>query len=535
MTSISFESIKKKWRLITLSIVLTGYMIPAIAQSNLIHGIVFDDVNKNGLLDQHESGIPGVMVSNQREVVLTDTQGRYQLPAQPRMIVFITKPSGYSIPLNENHQPQFYYIHQPQGSPRDLQYPGIEPTGPLPESLNFPLYRGEVTDQFDAIIVGDPQPRDVRELGYFRDDIVSEMVNHQVSLYLAYGDIAFDDLSLYQEYNQIVGTLGVPAYNVHGNHDMNYDVSHDSLSTETFKRHFGPADYSFNYGKVHFVVLDNVAYSGWDHQNNRHGTYVGQLSEKQLTWLENDLSQTPDDYLVVINTHIPLKTTQSDAGSINTVNKQELFEILKHRKHLLALSAHMHYIDHLAFTPEDGWVSEAPFPNINVGAGCGAWWSGPKDPRGIPVSYSLDGSPNGFYIFNFDGNDFNYRYIPANTPEHQQMRISFPIGQLEKDSLINKHILVNIFNADPNTLVQCRLDDGEPMVMQQQYAQDPFIVEYLADGKNFPSWSNRALEHQHMWSLPLPDLVPGTHSLRVNAQDSKGNSYRGFTIFKVSP
>ena len=41
---------------------------------------------------------------------------------------------------------------------------------------------------------------------------------------------------------------------------MNYDVQADSLSDETFESYFGPASYSFNYGKVHFIVLDDIRY-----------------------------------------------------------------------------------------------------------------------------------------------------------------------------------------------------------------------------------------------------------------------------------
>ena len=294
----------------------------------------------------HEPGVAGVLVSNQRDVVQTDDQGRYRLPVMSRMIIFITKPSGYSLPLNKNQQPQFYYIHQPLGSPKNLQFAGVGPTGALPESVDFALNKSDHKENFEAIIVGDPQPRDSTELGYFRDDIVTEMYGRVANFYIAYGDIAFDDLSLYEEYNQIVGKLGLPSYNVHGNHDMNYDVPHDSLAGETFKRYFGPADYSFNYGKVHFVVLDNVRYNGWDSDKNTNGSYAGYLNQRQLNWLEEDLKNTPQDYLVVINTHIPIKSPLSDAASINLTNRTALFSILEKRSHLLALSAHMHYIDH---------------------------------------------------------------------------------------------------------------------------------------------------------------------------------------------
>jgi hypothetical protein len=504
------------------------------AQSTYVQGLVFNDENRNGHHDAQEHGIAGVLVSNQREVVKTDAQGKYTLPARSNMIIFITKPSGYTVPLNDYNQPGFFYIHQPVGSPGTLKYQGLEPTGELPEAVNFALYRAADEDDFKAIIVGDPQPRNIQELGYYRDDIVSEMINRKASFYIAYGDIAFDDLSLYEEYNQIVGTLGLPAYNVHGNHDMNYDVPHDSLASETFKRYFGPADYSFNYGKVHFIVLDNVRYSGWDYENNKKGSYVGHLSNRQINWLRNDLLHTPEDYLIVINTHIPLHTPKSDAGSVNTVNKAALFKVLENRRHLLALSAHMHYIDHLEFESQHGWQGDAVFPQINVGAGCGAWWSGPKDTRGIPVTYSLDGSPNGFYVFSFNGNSFNHRYIPADAPEHEQMRISFPSGRIKRDALINKNIMVNVFNADPHATVVCSIDNGPSQPMHQQTGQDPFIVEYLKDGTNFPEWSNRAETHRHMWTLPFPqNLEVGTHTIRIKATDSRNNTYHDFAIFSV--
>lgn len=503
-------------------------------QPQTMQGVVYVDENQNGLLDSHEAGVSGVLVSNQRDVVQTDAQGRYTLPVMSRMIIFITKPSGYSVPLNKNQQPRFFYIHQPQGSPKNLKYAGLEPTGPLPKSVDFALYKSDNTENFEAIIVGDPQPRDSTEVGYFRDDIVSEMYGRKARFYIAHGDIAFDNLSIYKQYNQIVGKLGLPAYNVHGNHDMNLDVSHDSLAAETFKRHFGPADYSFNYGKVHFVVLDNVQYNGWDSDKNKNGGYTGYLNKRQLQWLKEDLKYTPQDYLVVINTHIPIKSPVSDGASINLTNRAELFKILEKRRHLLALSAHMHYIDHLEFAKQDGWLGDATFYNINVGAGCGAWWSGPKDARGIPESFCLDGSPNGFYIFSFSNNTFNYRYIPAHIPEYKQMRVTFPVGTVDIDSLTDKKILVNIYNADSAAKVYCSIDNGPQQLMQQATMRDPFIVEYLKDRSQFPGWINEAVKHKHMWTLPLPKKInTGTHTLHFNAKDSKNNIYRGFTIFNI--
>ena len=67
-----------------------------------------------------------------------DATGRYRLAADEQTIIFITKPSNYAIPVNQHMLPQFYYIHQPNGSPAGMRYKGIEPTGPLPAEINFP-------------------------------------------------------------------------------------------------------------------------------------------------------------------------------------------------------------------------------------------------------------------------------------------------------------------------------------------------------------------------------------------------------------
>lgn len=70
-----------------------------------------------------------------------------------------------------------------------------------------------------------------------------------------------------------------------GNHDMNYDASSDILSDETFKKNFGSANYAFNYGNAHFIILDNILYP--DPRDGRG--YWGGYRLDQLQFLENNL------------------------------------------------------------------------------------------------------------------------------------------------------------------------------------------------------------------------------------------------------
>ncbi|MCS7273628.1 MAG: hypothetical protein NZ550_05720, partial [Fimbriimonadales bacterium] len=70
----------------------------------------------NGIRDAGERGIPNVLVSNQREVVKTDAQGRYRLPVNDDTIIFVVKPRGWRTPLSEANVRRFYYVHKPNGS-----------------------------------------------------------------------------------------------------------------------------------------------------------------------------------------------------------------------------------------------------------------------------------------------------------------------------------------------------------------------------------------------------------------------------------
>jgi len=245
--------------ILTLSLI----QVSSFAQDNdLVNGIVFHDVNANGILDENEPGIADVIVSNQREAVKTDSKGRYSLPLSDRTLIFVSKPSAYDVPLDENNLPQFYYIHQPGGSPEGLDYEGIPVTGALPESVNFALIASEQKNQFNVIITGDPQPYTAEQVNYYLNDVVSEMFDYDADFYMALGDLVEDDLSLYGKLNDGVRHLEIPAYNVIGNHDMNLKAESNSFKADTFRRVFGPDYYSFNKGKVHFMVLNSIQYDG---------------------------------------------------------------------------------------------------------------------------------------------------------------------------------------------------------------------------------------------------------------------------------
>ena len=70
---------------------------PVGAQGTGVSGVVFVDVNRNGVRDANEPGLPSVVVSNQDAVVRTDGSGAFRLPPGGQGTVFVSVPDGYSV------------------------------------------------------------------------------------------------------------------------------------------------------------------------------------------------------------------------------------------------------------------------------------------------------------------------------------------------------------------------------------------------------------------------------------------------------
>lgn len=248
---------------------------PDVLRQNVttpITGTVFNDLNKNGQQDAGEPGIQGVMVSDGMNVVLTDAKGGYELPtpseedAMNGISIFVTKPAGYQVPVNEDMVPQFYYHHKPAGSPlsvhgRPFRYGGLPPTGPLPEAINFPLAETEDVQTFKIIVAGDSQTYSSNEVGYLRDSLVKDVAGMDgLQALFVDGDIMGDELSHYPRYKNVMSLTNIPTYYGAGNHDVDYDSPSYPHSHDTFKREMGPNYYSYDIGQVHFVVMDDIYY-----------------------------------------------------------------------------------------------------------------------------------------------------------------------------------------------------------------------------------------------------------------------------------
>lgn len=487
-------------------------------------GFVFEDLNRNEVRDTGEKGIPGVGVSDGFNVVETDAEGRWRLPVAEDVIYFVLKPSGWMVPLTKDKLPKFHYVHKPKGSPQGTRHAGVAPTGPLPKSIDFPLHRQEEPGKFSVIFFGDPQPRNQTEIDYIAHDVVEGLVGTDAKFGVTLGDIMFDDLGLYGSLNATIALIGIPWYNIIGNHDLNFEAEEDRFSDETFERVYGPAYYSFDYGKVHFIVLDNVH---WGLQPNGRKSYVGNFGERQRTFVKRSLARVPENHLVVLSMHIPLNTTKDN---------QELYRIIEKRPYTISLSGHTHWQAHHFIDKHAGWKGKEPHHHIVNVTVSGSWWTGAKDARGIPHTTMRDGAPNGHSLLTFDGHKATFDFRAAGKPADYQLRVHAP-EEVAQAELADTFVYVNVFAGSIKSKVRMRVGQkGKWIELRKTLEEDPWYVamrKLELEKKNVRP-VNAATRSQHLWKGKLPAKLPlGQQLIEVVTTDMYGRQFKGSRILRV--
>jgi len=511
---------------------LAGLLTAGLTAQEQAKGYVFEDLNANGKKERKEKGIPNVAVTNGEAVVLTDAKGRYTLPVADGDAISVIKPAGYALPVNANNLPQFYYSYRPKGSPQS-DFKGIAPTGKLPRSLDFALTPADEQQAFTALIFGDPQPYTQQEVDYFAQGVVAEVEGIQDVVFgLSLGDLVGNDLDLFKPYIDAIKRVGIPWFNLMGNHDMNFDAENDALSDETYEAHFGPANYAFNYGQVHVIVLDDILYP-----DPRDGKgYWGGFREDQLRFVENDLKHVDTDKLILLAFHIPLSEPEGDP--FRDEDRERLFKALAPFENTLSLSAHTHIQRQDYFTEEQGWYGKRPHHEYNVGTTSGDWYSGKLNAEGIPVSTMRDGTPKGYAFIHFEGNQYRVDYKVAGKPEDFQIEIFVP-KVLEQNKNTKAGIYANFFMGAAGDTVEYRVDDGAWSEMMFVNEQDPSYeaaiyewdtAEELVAGKR---GSNPILS-THLWRGKIPTkLSLGRHIVEVRATDRYGKTHTGSATYRL--
>lgn len=515
------------------------------AAGEVARGYVFHDSNGNGQRDERERGLKDVAVSNGVDVVQTDRDGHYELEVDEDSILFITKPSGWRTAYDHNGTvARFYYIHKPNGSPQ-MKYPGVAPTGPLPASVDFALTPQEEKKEFRMIVMGDPQPRGLRDVDFLSHDVYEELLDvPDASMGVSLGDLVFNGLEIYPDIIAQAGLIGVPWFHVIGNHDINMDVKEPRQSDDTYEHWLGPSWYSADYARVHFVVLNNI----WWLPEQK--SYEGRFGEDQLAWLRSDLALVDKDKLVVAMMHIPLQ---------ECADYQEVVKALSPFPQNFSLSAHTH-IQSYGFLPQGEGGEHF---HLNMRTGGGSWLRGAYDELGIPHATMRDGGPNGYAVMTVKDNAYSFEYKAARRDARYQMDISAPEEIASADAAATP-VVVNYFSGNSKCTVEMRLDkDGGWQPMAQYTGKAPEYQKayerHLALYKEIAQFAGKDPNDEevlkqinsdfsdvagmlppepddtaHLWKANLPPQpLPGYHVIQVRATDQWGKVYTAQRIIRV--
>ncbi|OGT74061.1 MAG: hypothetical protein A3H44_13030 [Gammaproteobacteria bacterium RIFCSPLOWO2_02_FULL_57_10] len=525
-------------------------------------GIVFVDDNGDGARAPGERGLQGVSVSNGCEVVLTDADGRYEIALAPLQILSISQPSGYSIAVDDNNIPRFYYRHYPDGTPANIggsavawQFPVTDATGPLPDAIDFPLTAiAEDSTEFTAHAFADPQARSELDQDKLREDLVTTLIGNPfgAEFGVTVGDVVFDSLGLYDRHKEMMALMDIPQWYLPGNHDINFESPEARFANESYKLHFGPTYYSFNYGNVHFVALNNVEYAGAGRRLEDGEAYRGYIHDDQLHWLANDLAHVPKDHLIVIASHIPLVTEAVDSTGAQTTgprteNFAALLEILEPFEHIYGMAGHDTSNSwKVEVGHSHGWHGQPWIAHTLAEVRGNGWHTGPQDLRGVSDAMMQDGTPNGFYLLRFDDTEVvpDFMPFPYGADAHQSMRITLdpPLSQSDGGSVNRGElaegtlVVVNLFDGGVRDSVWLSLNGAERQPMTYVVRTDPFVERVHAQLQDTDQAIGAPTLSAHIWQLPLPDtLSPGVHRIEVFSEDEFGqHGHRAFS-FEITP
>ena len=496
-------------------------------------GRVFLDHDGDGRRDRGEPGIADVGVSDGERILRPDAAGRFDFRVAAGRSVFLVNPAGASTRLRPDGLPDTWRNLQ-RGRGPSLKYGGVSAQS-RPACGDFALRRGAArgSAHLEVHVSGDPQVKSPRDVDFYRRDIIEPLTGEpRANLAITLGDIVNDDLSLFPAIKAVDARLGAPWLHAPGNHDIDFDAD-DANSLSTFRHAFGPDTYAWEEPEAAFVILDDVIWQGGAKSN-----YIGGLRPDQFAFLESYLARAPKDRLLVLAMHIPLFDPVPGVETFRRADRERLFAMLRPFPKLLLLSAHTHQQMHVFHDASTGWHGATPLHEYNVGAACGAYWSGVEDALGIPDSTMNDGTPNGYARLRvgMDGQP-RLRYYVARAPHAQQMTVHAP-KVLRKGGYPAYGVYANVYMGHAGTAVDFRVDGGEWKPMRRVEIPDPALRtenarDDMADSLRGFDRSPEAVDSRHLWRGTLPtDLPAGSHRVEIRAQ-LEGGEARGEANYRL--
>ena len=417
--------------------------IPALASQS---GVVFSDGNANGVRDPAEAPRAGIAVTNGREVVLSDAQGRYVLPEREGGFVSVTCPADGRCPVWFHRGggdfaivptpplSDFFFVHMSDvhAYPRVEDLVGLLPSGSLPWWLprngvgwfllralgkNYPhLSRDEIADHLREVVAryrpvdGSWDSTVMADYLELASDPATGIVTPGVDIPRAFAEVAAlepafavntGDLILegnngdaesverwYRYYLDVAAASGLEIYETIGNNELagtdngSFSPSDPRYGKAPYREFFGPTHYSFDRGPFHFVALDTHRREFEPGEDEDWSFY--DMEPEIRDWLDADLRASRGRKTVLLN-HEPFHYDPVWDFDDPVVAEDE--GLLEKYSVAYSLAGHIHR-NGFQDAPRAGGTT-----HITTGAVSGFRWSLPTsfDSRGYRLVYARGG------------------------------------------------------------------------------------------------------------------------------------------------
>lgn len=475
------------------------------------------ETNVNGRVTCSGEGVEGVVVSDGYTVVTTDADGYYAFYSEKKNgYVFISIPPGYEIYENYNTTAaEKIFVPFWQA----MTYSKAKA-----ETHNFKL-KVKNNDSHIMVIGTDTHVSTASSQNQFFNLFINALKKEATDAGSTpiYSTLLGDLTCNYHWYTQnyfpetfraslVSDNYPIKLFPIMGNHDHDsaIDDGYNSSwnSTWRYRQYLGPHYYSYNLGKVHYVVLDDTYFlnthtPGASYSKGVTGDqdYYNHIEEYQLEWLKKDLQYVDKETPVIIGLHIPVhrlntSTFVTTNGLTNGGSNSSILldEIVKDYKKVYILSGHTHYNYH---------AHPADYPNIhenNLAAVCAIWWT----------QYSVngrhncsDGSPGGYTVYSINGTDVQWQFRSLEDNNNSQFHVvdmnpvkkqykedanikalsdycvnnpNFTATRMDYSTIEDNCVLLNVYNYDTDWKIEVK-ENGKSLTPVRGGYEDP--VHYM--------------------------------------------------------
>lgn len=404
---------------------------------------------------RYSDGTPaaGVTVSDGFSVAVTDSKGYYSLKAcSDTWYIYYSYPADAKISKNSNGLPAFYKTYDKSVNRYD-----------------FTPAKQAVESEFMLFAMADPEVHNAKresqttaDIDRFKNETVPAINTHIAAQTLPCYGVTLGDIVYSEGSRNSTGGMStmrshfalmdMPVFQLIGNHDYTYFYgSSNKLTTDetsstlylkaqrTFEKAFGPINYSFNRGSVHFVCMRNIIFDSATDAASYHEGFTDQ----QLAWLKADLANVPTSKMVVLCVHIPIFINPDGDNVMAVLEELQKFSVAT------VFSGHLHYHRYYNNLRSTG-IADHCHSTV-----CGAWWWS---------NLSGDGAPNGYKVYHFNGANITDEYFmgvnKSMNSSSYQMRVykgniktggSYAYFKFPFDA---NTLLINVFNGDSRWAVK---------------------------------------------------------------------------------